>query len=200
MANDQGMMRLLGNNRSWVAERLAEDPRFFSRLSDQQAPEFLWIGCSDSRVPANQITGLDPGEVFVHRNIANVVVHSDLNLLSVLQFGIDVLKIRHVIVCGHYGCAGIRAVLLGTRVGLADNWLRHIADVVERNEAELDALPEAQRLRRLCQLNVVEQVRNVARTSVVRDAWSRGQELNVHGLVYDVADGILHDLGVTVEG
>lgn len=200
MTNDQGLTRLLGNNRSWVAERLAEDPRFFSRLSDQQAPEFLWIGCSDSRVPANQITGLDPGEVFVHRNIANVVVHSDLNLLSVLQFGIDVLKIRHVIVCGHYGCAGIRAALLGTRVGLADNWLRHIADVVERNEAELNALPEAQRLRRLCQLNVSEQVRNVARTSVVRDAWSRGQELTLHGLVYDVADGILHDLGVTTAG
>lgn len=199
MGDEKGVVRLLDNNRNWVAARLQENPRFFSRLADQQSPEFLWIGCADSRVPANEITGLDPGEVFVHRNVANVVVHSDLNLLSVLQFGIDVLKIRHVIVCGHYGCAGVRAAALGTRVGLADNWLRHIADIAERNEGELAALPETQRLKRLCELNVAEQVRNVARTSVLRDAWARGQPVAVHGLVYDVADGILHDLGVTLE-
>jgi len=200
MTKPKGLERLLENNRGWVAERLNHDPRFFSRLSGQQAPEFLWIGCSDSRVPANQITGLDPGEVFVHRNVANVVVHSDLNLLSVLQFGIDVLRIEHIIVCGHYGCGGIHAAITGTRVGLADNWLRHVADIAERNEAELAPLPLAERLRLMCRLNVAQQVRNVARTSVVCDAWARGQSLSVNGLVYDLHDGVLHDLGITVSG
>ena len=200
MSEPKGLERLLENNRHWVAERLQHDPHFFSRLSGQQAPEFLWIGCSDSRVPANQITGLDPGEVFVHRNVANVVVHSDLNLLSVLQFGIDVLRVKHIIVCGHYGCGGIHAAITGTRVGLADNWLRHIVDIAKRNEAELAPLPLAERLRLMCRLNVAEQVRNVARTSVVCDAWARGQQLSIHGLVYDLHDGVLHDLGITVDG
>ena len=200
MTEPKGLERLLENNRGWVAERLHHDPRFFSRLSGQQAPEFLWIGCSDSRVPANQITGLDPGEVFVHRNVANVVVHSDLNLLSVLQFGIDVLRIQHIIVCGHYGCAGIHAAITGTRVGLADNWLRHVADIAERHEDELAALPMAERLRLMCRLNVAQQVRNVARTSVVVDAWARGQALSVNGLVYDLHDGILQNLDITVNG
>lgn len=188
---------LIERNRSWVEERLKEDPEFFSRLAQQQAPQFFWIGCSDSRVPANQITGLAPGEVFVHRNIANVVVHTDLNCLSVLQFAVDVLKVRHVLVVGHYGCSGVKAALEGTRIGLADNWLRHVQDVAERHERYLgDVLPE-HRHDRLCELNVLYQVLNLCRTSVVRDAWSRGQPLTVHGWIYGVRDGLIRDLDVS---
>ena len=189
---------LLANNRAWAAEQVARDPGFFAGLAERQSPEFLWIGCSDSRVPANQIVGLAPGEVFVHRNVANVVVHTDLNCLSVLQYAVDVLCVRHVIVCGHYGCGGVRAALDGARHGLIDNWLRHVGDVVERHQAELDALAEdAQRFDRLCELNVVEQVANVCQTTVVEDAWARGQELTVHGVVYGLGDGLLRDLGVS---
>lgn len=189
--------RLLENNRAWVAQRLRDDPNFFQRLSAQQAPEYLWIGCSDSRVPANQITGLDPGEVFVHRNIANVVVHSDLNCLSVLQFAVDVIKVKHVILCGHYGCSGVKAALNGTRVGLVDNWLRHVQDVAEQNESYLGQVVQELRHDRLCELNVLTQVQNICRTSVVREAWERGQELSVHGWIYGVDNGLLTDLGAS---
>ena len=189
---------LLANNRVWAAEQVARDPGFFAGLAERQSPEFLWIGCSDSRVPANQIVGLAPGEVFVHRNVANVVVHTDLNCLSVLQYAVDVLGVRHVVVCGHYGCGGVRAALDGARHGLIDNWLRHVGDVAEKHEAELAALAEhAQRFARLCELNVVEQVANVCQTTVVEDAWARGQELTVHGVVYGLGDGLLRDLGVS---
>jgi carbonic anhydrase len=188
--------RLLANNRAWVANRLQEDPTFFSRLSEQQAPRFLWIGCSDSRVPANQITGLEPGEVFVHRNIANVVVHTDLNCLSVIQFAVDVIKVEHIIVCGHYGCSGVKAALNGTRVGLADNWLRHVQDVSEQHETYLGSVLPSERLNRLCELNVLTQVQNVCRTSVVQDAWNRGQNLQVHGWIYGLSNGLITDLMV----
>jgi carbonic anhydrase len=193
------LRHLFEKNRAWAAEMTRQDPEFFERLSRQQTPQYLWIGCSDSRVPANQIVGLLPGEMFVHRNIANVVVHSDLNCLSTIQFAVDVLQVRHIIVCGHYGCGGVLAALRDDRVGLCDNWLRHIQDVRWKHRAELDALPtEAQRHRRLCELNVVEQVANVSRTTVVRDAWARGQELSVHGWIYDIQDGLLRDLGTCV--
>ena len=192
---------LLEGNRAWAAERTRQDPDFFRRLADQQAPEYLWIGCSDSRVPANEIVGLDPGDMFVHRNLANVVVHADLNCLSTIQYAVDALRVKHVIVCGHYRCGGVIAALRGERVGLSDNWLRHVWDVRNKHEHELEALPtEAERLGRLCELNVVEQVINVSQTTVVGDAWARGQELAVHGLVYDVADGILRDLGICITG
>jgi len=173
-----------------------QDPDFFSRLSGQQAPRYLWVGCSDSRVPANQIVGLLPGEMFVHRNVANVVVHTDLNCLSTLQFAVDVLRVGHIIVCGHYGCGGVLSALRNEKLGLVDNWLRHVQDVRWKHQAELDGL-ETERLRhnRLCELNVVEQVVNVSQTTVVRDAWARGQELAVHGWVYDLQDGLLRDLG-----
>jgi len=171
------------------------DPEFFSRLRNQQAPQFLWIGCSDSRVPANEIVGLLPGEMFVHRNVANVVVHADVNCLSCLQYAVDVLKVRDVIVCGHYGCGGVLSALRDDRLGLVDNWLRHVQDVRWKHETELDALPDdAARHRRLCELNVVEQVLNVSQTTVVREAWARGQALELHGWIYDVGDGLLHDL------
>ena len=176
------------------------DPAFFSRLADQQAPQYLWIGCSDSRVPANEIVGLDPGELFVHRNVANVVVHTDLNCLSVLQFAVDVLAVKHVIVCGHYGCGGIVAALRDEKLGLIDNWLRHIQDVGAKHRAQLDSIPEGERrAARLCELNVMEQVGNVADTTVVRDAWRRGQQVSVHGWIYDLRDGLLRDLDVTRE-
>ncbi len=171
------------------------DPEFFSRLRNQQAPQFLWIGCSDSRVPANEIVGLLPGEMFVHRNVANVVVHADVNCLSCLQYAVDVLKVRDVIVCGHYGCGGVLSALRDDRLGLVDNWLRHVQDVRWKHETELDALPDdAARHRRLCELNVVAQVLNVSQTTVVREAWARGQALELHGWIYDVGDGLLHDL------
>jgi carbonic anhydrase len=193
-----GLSELFANNRAWAAEQVARDPAFFADLAERQSPEYVWIGCSDSRVPANQIVGLAPGEVFVHRNVANVVVHTDLNCLSVLQYAVDVLGVRHVIVCGHYGCGGVRAAFDGSRHGLIDNWLRHVVDVAETHADELGALADdEQRFDRLCELNVVEQVVNVCRTSVVEDAWARGQELTVHGLVYGLEDGLLRDLGVS---
>jgi carbonic anhydrase len=189
---------LFERNRAWAEARTREDPQFFERLAAQQAPDYLWIGCSDSRVPANQIVDLVPGDLFVHRNVANVVGHTDLNCLSVLQFAVDVLQVKHVIVCGHYGCGGVLAALRDEKLGLIDNWLRHIQDVAAVHRAELDALgDEAKQHARLCELNVVEQVRNVADTTVVRDAWRRGQALSVHGWIYDVGDGLLRDLGVT---
>ena len=190
---------LFDNNRRWAAREIAADPDYFARLEAIQTPEYLWIGCSDSRVPANQITGLKPGEVFVHRNVGNVVVHTDLNCLSVLQYAVDVLGIRHVIVCGHYGCGGIKAALEGRSLGLIDNWLRHIQDVGERHAALLGALADdTVRQRCLCELNVIEQVRNVARTTLVGDAWRRGQPLMLHGWIYDLADGALRDLDISM--
>jgi len=196
-------MRVLGqlfaNNRAWAEEMTRQDPEFFARLAGQQAPEYLWIGCSDSRVPANQIVGLLPGEMFVHRNVANVVVHTDLNCLSAVQFAVEVLRVKHVIVCGHYGCGGVLAALRDDKLGLVDNWLRHVQDVRARHRAELDALDsEAARHRRLCELNVMEQVANVGRTTAVRDAWARGQALAVHGWLYDIRDGLLRDTGMCV--
>jgi carbonic anhydrase len=193
------LSRLLDNNRAWAADRVERDPTFFTRLARQQAPEFLWIGCSDSRVPANEIVGLDPGELFVHRNVANVVVHTDLNCLSVLQFAVDVLQVKHVIVCGHYGCGGVRAAMDRQSHGLIDNWLRHVQDVERDHAKELRAFPtDDARVDRLCELNVVEQVRNIGRTTIVQDAWRRGHPLQLHGWIYGLKDGIITDLGVTV--
>jgi len=192
------LAQLLENNRSWARGMLADDPEYFARLARQQAPQYLWIGCSDSRVPANQITGLAPGEVFVHRNIANVVVHTDLNCLSVIQFAVDILKVRHVILCGHYGCSGVHAAMTRHRIGLSDNWLRHVQDVAAKHAGELDLLAEEDlRHRRLCELNVAEQVANIAQCTAVQEAWERGQPLEVHGWIYDVADGLLRDLQVS---
>jgi carbonic anhydrase len=193
--------KLFSNNRAWAASMLKRDPDFFNRLSDQQSPEYLWIGCADSRVPANEIVGLLPGELFVHRNIANVVVHTDLNCLSVLQFAIDVLGIKHVIVCGHYGCSGVHAALGRRRIGLADNWLRHVQDVHRKHERYLgEVLPTAVKQDRLCELNVLEQVANVCQTTTVQDAWERGQNLTVHSCIYSLRDGLLKDLGLSVSG
>ena len=192
---------LLRRNRDWAASMRASDPDFFNNLAHQQSPEFLWIGCSDSRVPANQITGLAPGEVFVHRNVANLVVHTDLNCLSVLQFAVDLLRVRHVIVCGHYGCSGVHAALHGQKVGLADNWLRHVQDVRESHAAELDAIADlVARERRLCELNVMAQVRHVCEATVVQDGWASGRPLSVHGWIYGLNDGLIRDLGCTREG
>jgi len=189
---------LFENNRQWSERLRASDPEFFQRLSRQQNPKYLWIGCSDSRVPANQIIGLPPGEVFVHRNVANVVVHTDLNCLSVLQFAIDVLQVEHVMVVGHYGCSGVRAALHQQRIGLSDNWLGHVRDVAERHEARIRPLArDLERANRLCELNVIEQVRNVSHTTIVGDAWARGQKLSLHGWVYGLCDGLLRDLDVT---
>ena len=191
---------LFANNRSWADAITRKDPDFFRRLSQQQAPQYLWIGCSDSRVPANEIVGLLPGELFVHRNVANVVVHADLNCLSVIQFAVDVLKVSHIIVTGHYGCGGVLAALRDERLGLIDNWLRHVQDVRWKHSLELDALPtETERHDRLCELNVIEQVVNVSQTTVVRDAWARGQRLAVHGWVYGLKDGLIRDLGISVD-
>jgi len=192
---------LLSNNRAWADEMTRSDPRFFERLAAQQAPEYLWIGCSDSRVPANQIVGLPPGEMFVHRNVANVVVHTDLNCLSTIQFAIDVLRVRHIVVCGHYGCGGVLAALRSEKLGLVDNWLRHVQDVRLRYEAHFaPGAPERAHHDRLCELNVIEQVVNVSQTTVVRDAWARGQELAVHGWIYDIHDGLLRDLDICITG
>jgi carbonic anhydrase len=190
---------LFERNRNWAASMVAEDPTFFKTLAAQQSPEYLWIGCSDSRVPANELLGLAPGELFVHRNIANVVVHSDLNCLTVLQFAIDVLKVKHIIVCGHYGCGGVHAALTNTRVGLADNWLRHVRDVHDKHEKYLGNVAGAAATNRLVELNVAEQVINVAHTTVVKDAWARGQALTIHGWVYGLQDGLLRDLGIEVD-
>jgi len=178
-----------------------QDPEFFTRLAMQQKPDYLWIGCSDSRVPANQIVGLLPGEMFVHRNVANVVVHTDLNCLSAVQFAVDVLRIDQIIVCGHYGCGGVLAALRDDKLGLIENWLRHVQDVRWKHQAQLDALPtDADRHRRLCELNVIEQVVNVSQSTVVRDAWTRGQALTVHGWLYDIQDGLIRDLRISVGG
>jgi carbonic anhydrase len=191
---------LLANNRHWAAEVKAREPGFFTRLAQQQNPKYMWIGCADSRVPANEITGLDPGEVFVHRNVANVVVHSDLNALSTIQFAVEHLKVKHIIVVGHYGCAGVRAAMRGIRVGLADNWLRHVHDVRLRHRKRLDHLTPDQQEDILCEMNVIEQVGNVALSTVIQDAWSRGQGVSVHGWVYGLKDGLLKDLQVTMDG
>ncbi|MCV6620147.1 MAG: carbonate dehydratase [Cellvibrionaceae bacterium] len=185
-------------NKKWSESIKDKDPEFFSRLSKQQAPDYLWIGCSDSRVPANTLVDLPPGEVFVHRNIANVVVHTDLNMLSVLHYAVAVLKVKHVIVCGHYGCGGVMAAMEDKSHGLIDNWLRHIKDVARFHKDELDKLSEAERIDRMCELNVMEQVRNVANTSVVKNAWSEGQELSVHGWIYNINNGVLNDLDMCV--
>ena len=193
------LSHLFSNNRSWAASMTRDNPDFFANLAKQQAPQYLWIGCSDSRVPANQIVGLLPGEMFVHRNVANVVVHTDLNCLATMQFAVDVLAVQHIIVCGHYGCGGVLAALREDKLGLVDNWLRHVYDVRMKYRAELDGLAsEADRHRRLSELNVLEQVINVSQTTVVRDAWGRGQRLAVHGWIYDIADGLLRDLDLTL--
>jgi carbonic anhydrase len=200
MEVDDDLSELLRRNRAWAEEVRRTQPGFFRNLAEQQEPRYLWIGCSDSRVPANQILGLMPGEIFVHRNVANVVAHSDLNCLSVIQFAVDVLKVRHIIVCGHYGCGGVHAALHNRKLGLIDNWLRYVQDVRNRNAPDLEALEsDAARLRRLCELNVLAQVSHVAETTLVQDAWARGQSLAVHGLVYDLQDGVLRRLGPAVE-
>lgn len=192
---------LFRNNRAWAEQIRQADPAFFQKLSHQQSPNYLWIGCSDSRVPANQIVGLLPGELFVHRNVANVVGHTDLNCLAVLQFAVDVLKVRHVIVCGHYGCSGVRAALRGDRLGLADNWLRAVKDVASKHAEALASLKdEAARHDRLCELNVIEQVLHVCQSPIVTDAWERGQEVAVHGWIYGLQDGLLRDLNVCITG
>ena len=189
---------LFANNRTWAADIQRRRPGFFTDLANQQRPKYMWIGCSDSRVPANEITGLDPGEVFVHRNIANVVVHSDLNALSTIQFAVERIKVEHVMVVGHYGCSGVQAALEGARIGLADNWLRHIQDVRDRHRDVMEAMPDHGRAAALCELNVIEQVMNVAQSTVLQDAWARGQDVTLHGWVYGLSDGLLHDLHMTI--
>jgi len=196
----RSLTHLLEKNREWAASMREQDPSFFSKLVRQQSPEYLWIGCSDSRVPANQIVGLPPGDLFVHRNVANVVLHTDLNCLSVLQFAVDVLRVRHVIVCGHYGCGGVGAALRNDRLGLVDNWLGHVRDIVGKHERRLERCrDEDSRFRRLCELNVIEQVLNVSQTTIVRDAWRRNQGLALHGWIYGIHDGLLRDLMITAE-
>lgn len=195
---DKSYKQLLENNEKWVAEQLEQDPHFFKKLATGQTPEFLWIGCSDSRVPANQITGTQPGDMFVHRNIANMVVHSDMNLLSVLSYAVDVLRVKHIIVCGHYGCGGVRAAMGNKQYGLIDNWLRHIKDVYRYHHKELDAIvDEEQRARRFVEVNVIEQVHDLGKTSIVQNAWNNNQPLHIHGWVYDIEDGVIQDLNVT---
>ena len=196
---DKNLENLFKRNLAWAERIRAQQPDFFEQLAKQQNPQFLWIGCSDSRVPANEIVGLMPGEVFVHRNLANVVVHTDLNCLSVIQFAVDVLKVQHIMVVGHYGCGGVRAALFDQRVGLADNWLHHVHDVRDKHIDALKAIGlDDRRLDRLCELNVIEQVANVCQTTIVRDAWESGQELAVHGWIYGIKNGRLQDLNVTV--
>lgn len=195
----RSLSRLFDNNKSWSEDIRRQDPAFFEKLSRQQSPEYLWIGCADSRVPANEIVGLLPGELFVHRNVANVVVHTDLNCLSVIQFAVEFLKVRHVIVCGHYDCSGVRAALGRDRLGLVENWLRHVQDVRTKHADVISVLAEAAaQADRLCELNVIEQVVNVCETSILRDAWERGQDVAVHGWIYGLSDGLLRDLGITV--
>ncbi len=197
----EGLEDLFANNRNWADEVKQADPLFFEKLAGQQSPEYLWIGCSDSRVPANQIVGLDPGEIFVHRNVANVVAHTDFNCLTVLQYAIDVLKVKHVIVVGHYGCGGVKAAYENADNGLIDNWLRNIKDVLSHNRERIETLPEGeQRVDLLCELNVTSQVANVCHTTIAQNAWARGQSLSVHGLVYSLRDGLLKDLNCTVTG
>jgi carbonic anhydrase len=192
--------KLIENNREWVAKKTAQDPDFFNRLSKGQQPPLLWIGCADSRVPANEIIGADPGEVFVHRNIANMVVHTDMNMLSVLDYAVNVLKVKHVIVCGHYGCGGVAAAMTNKHIGLIDNWIRHIKDVYRFHMDELNAIEdEGERLNRFIELNVFEQVLDLAKTSIIQAAWERGQEVHLHGWVYDIKDGLVKDLEVTIK-
>ena len=191
---------LFARNRTWAAEMERKQPGFFTGLTAQQKPRYMWIGCSDSRVPANQIIGLAPGEIFVHRNVANVVVHSDLNALSTIQFAVERLKVRDILLVGHYGCSGVQAALEGARIGLADNWLRHIQDVRDRHQALIDVAPEAARANILCELNAVEQVLNVAQSTVLQDAWARGQDVTLHGCVYGLHDGLLKDLQMHLGG
>ena len=194
---EKSYQRLIENNKTWVADQLQLDPNFFENLSKGQAPEYLWIGCSDSRVPAESITGTDPGEMFVHRNIANMVVHSDMNMLSVLSYAVEVLKVKHIIVCGHYGCGGVMAAMKNQQFGLIDNWLRHIKDVYRYHHDELDAIEdETLRARRFVEVNVQEQVHDLGKTSIVQNAWKRNQPLHLHGWVYDIHDGLINDLGV----
>jgi carbonic anhydrase len=194
------LKQLLEQNREWAAAITASDPEFFQNLAKQQSPKYLWIGCADSRVPATQLVGMVPGEMFVHRNVANVVVHTDFNCLSVMQYAVDVLKVEHIIVCGHGGCGGVKAAMENSQLGLIDNWLRHVQDVIRDHEhALLDIHDETKRLDRLCELNVVEQVLNVARTTIVQTAWQRGQELVVHGWIYGLEDGLLRDLGISID-
>ena len=192
------LKRLLDQNRSWAESIKASDPQFFQTLAKQQSPKFLWIGCSDSRVPATQLAGMVPGELFVHRNVANVVVHTDFNCLSVMQYAVDVLRVEHIIVCGHHGCGGVKAAMDNLQLGLIDNWLRHVQDVMHKHQ-ELSNLDEQKRFERLCGLNVIEQVLNVGRTTIVQSAWQRGQELAVHGWIYGIEDGLLRDLGVSID-
>ena len=195
---EKSIKNLLENNKNWVAKQLAIDPAYFDKLSNSQNPEYLWIGCSDSRVPANQITGTLPGDSFVHRNIANMVVHSDMNMLSVLSYAVEVLKVKHIIVCGHYGCGGVQAAMENKQFGLIDNWLRHIKDVYRYHHKELDAIEDkTQRARRFVEVNVMEQVHDLCKTSIVQNAWKNKQPLHVHGWVYDIHDGIIKDLDVT---
>lgn len=196
---DTEIQHLLKRNREWAERISREDPGFFDRLARQQTPKYLWIGCSDSRVPANQILGMDPGEVFVHRNVANVLSHGDLNALSVIQFAVDILKVEHILLVGHYGCGGVLAALTGTRVGLADNWLRHVSDLAHKHQRLLDTIDDdALRHARMCELNVIEQTLNVCQTTVVRDAWARGQKLTVHGWVYALGDGRVRELSMDI--
>jgi len=191
--------RLFKQNKQWIHSVVGDDPEYFTRLVNQQNPEYLWIGCSDSRVPANQIVGLKPGEVFVHRNIANIVAHTDFNALSVIQFTIDQLKVKHIIVVGHYGCSGVNAALRGLRIGIADNWIRHVRDVHDKHKKELSVLlDDESRLNRLCELNVLEQVINICQTTMVQDAWAKQQELAIHGCIYGIKDGVLRDLHTTI--
>ena len=198
---DKSYKKLLENNKNWVANKLAIDPTYFEKLANSQNPEYLWIGCSDSRVPANQITGTLPGDIFVHRNIANMVIHSDMNMLSVLSYAVEVLKVKHIIVCGHYGCGGVLAAMENKQFGLIDNWLRHIKDVYRLHFKELDAIKDnKQRTDRLVELNVIEQVQDLGKTSIVQNAWKREQPLHLHGWVYDVKDGIINDLDVNFKG
>ena len=195
----QKLPELFANNRAWAEGIVKDRPDFFQKLSSQQNPKYMWIGCADSRVPANEIIGLMPGEVFVHRNVANVVVHTDLNCLSVLQYAVDVLKVEHVIVCGHYGCGGVQAAYGNASLGLIDNWLRHVKDVAEKYETDISIRPTQEtRLDRLCELNVIEQVLHVCRTTIVQDAWNRGQQLTVHGWVYRLQSGLLKEIGVDI--
>ena len=191
--------QLLANNREWATRLESEDPGFFRRLTAQQSPQYLWIGCSDSRVPANQIIGLPPGEIFVHRNVANVILHTDMNCLSVVEFAVKVIKIRHIIVCGHYGCGGVVSAMKGQKKGLVDHWLRGIRDLYEMHQQELAELEESAALARLCELNVLRQLRSLCQTSILREVWDEGQHLTVHGWIYSIEDGLLHDLGADVD-
>ena len=195
----EDLQELLEKNRQWAEEIKASDPQFFNSLAQQQTPRYLWIGCSDSRVPATQLVGLKPGDMFVHRNVANVVVHTDFNCLSVLQFAVDVLNVSHVIVCGHYGCGGVKAAMDNLQLGLIDNWLRHVQDVMHNHNEELAAIvDEGRRLDRLCELNVSDQVTNVSKTTIVQNAWGRGQDLAIHGWIYGISDGLLRDLNISI--